>query len=123
MVGPKIGQFDGGLASPVDSQCMKDVEVGGWRYTDGSAWFKHSQLRVTCQEQEESKISKTGVNAKFKITSLTWDQELRDPEPEKYHELANTVEDNINDLLKSDKDRADFTDSVEHFKNQIPNSN
>ena len=47
---------------------------------------------------------------------MTWDQELRDPEPEKYHELANTVEDNINDLLKSDKARADFTDSVEHFK-------
>ena len=44
MVGPKIGQFHGGLASPADSQCMKDVEVRGWRYTDGSARYKHSQL-------------------------------------------------------------------------------
>ena len=44
MVGPEVGQFDGGLASPADPHCVEDVPGGGWRYTDGSAWYRDTQL-------------------------------------------------------------------------------
>ena len=119
MVGPEVGQFDGGLASPADPHCVEDVPGGGWRYTDGSAWYRDTQLRVRCTQQGEDSFTKTEINAKFKITSLKWDQRLSDPDSEKFQDLANTIENDITTMLKSEKaldDQADFTVSVKHFK-------
>ena len=61
----------------------------------------------------------TEINAKFRITSLRWDQSLSDPGSEKFQDLANTIENDITAMLKSEKefdDQADFTVSVKHFK-------
>ena len=119
MVGPEVGQFDGGLASPADPHCVEDVPGGGWRYTDGTAWYRDTQLRVRCHHQGEDSFTKTEINAKFKITSLKWDQSLSDPDSEKFQDLANTIENDITAMLKSEKeldDQADFTVSVKHFK-------
>ena len=44
MVGPKVAQFNGGLAHRGDGQCVEDVEKGQWKYTDGSAWHVDPQL-------------------------------------------------------------------------------
>ena len=61
-----------------------------------------------------SKFSKTEVNSKFRITSLRW----VDPKSDDYLDLTNTTEDDITDMIKSDKeldDQAKFTVSVEYF--------
>ena len=119
MVGPQVGEYDGGLAIPADDNCVEDVPVGGWRYTDGSAWYQDSLLRLTCDRDKDSKFSETEINAKFKITSLQWNEKLSDPNSESYKELANTIEDDITDMLKSDEeldDQAEFYVSVQNFK-------
>ena len=79
MVGPQVGQFDGGLASPADPECVENIPDGGWRYTDGSAWHRDPQVRVMCQEQGHNMFSETELNVQFRITSLQWDEGLGDP--------------------------------------------
>ena len=74
MVGPQVGQFDGGLASPADPECVENIPDGGWRYTDGSAWHRDPQVRVMCQEQGQNMFSETELNVQFRITSLQWDK-------------------------------------------------
>jgi len=213
MIGPNVGQFDGGLASPADPHCVEDIPTGAWRYTDGSAWYKDSQLSVLCQDQEEiaqceykdqtefsggdlpkvfggkglktnktsaaecskecekragcmywtwvkqeevncflkkykvevikseqhisgsnpsacdkqeleevqqePKFSETEINGRFKITSLKFDERLKDINSAQFRELANTIEDDIGTMFENDDDlseQADFTVSVKNFK-------
>jgi hypothetical protein len=68
MVGPEVGQFNGGLANrgdPVRSSsplhqvdmscpqtCAEDTPTGQWKYTDGRSWSLDTSLSVTCVEQE-----------------------------------------------------------------------
>ena len=69
MVGPSVGQFNGGLANrgdPVSAQkyldflvdindtqvCAEDTPTGQWKYTDGQSWNRDSSLKITCVEQE-----------------------------------------------------------------------
>jgi len=48
MVGPKAGQFNGGLAHRGDTLCVEDVAQEQWKYTDGSAWHVDPLLTVSC---------------------------------------------------------------------------
>jgi len=52
MVGPSVGQFNGGLANRGDPVCAEDTPTGQWKYTDGQSWHRDSSLKITCVEQE-----------------------------------------------------------------------
>lgn len=52
MVGPSVGQFNGGLANRGDPVCAEDTPNGQWKYTDGQSWNRDTDLRITCVEQE-----------------------------------------------------------------------
>jgi hypothetical protein len=52
MVGPRVGQFNGGLANRGDPVCAEDTPTGQWKYTDGQSWHRDSSLKITCVEQE-----------------------------------------------------------------------
>ena len=54
MVGPKVAQFNGGLAHRGDAQCVEDVEEGQWKYTDGSAWHVDPELAVNCLDVKQA---------------------------------------------------------------------
>jgi len=52
MVGPSVGQFNGGLANRGDPVCAEHTPTGQWKYTDGQSWHRDSSLKITCVEQE-----------------------------------------------------------------------
>merc|ERR1719481_166230 len=52
MVGPEIGQFNGGLANRGDPTCAEDTPAGEWKYTDGESWTLDANITVTCLDQE-----------------------------------------------------------------------
>merc|ERR1712061_126751 len=52
MIGPSVGQFNGGLANRGDPVCAEDTPVGQWKYTDGQSWHRDSSLKITCVERE-----------------------------------------------------------------------
>lgn len=53
MVGPEVGQFNGGLANKADAYCPEDLPDSKWKYTDGSAWHVESQMTISCEEKKE----------------------------------------------------------------------
>lgn len=48
MIGPKAGEFNGGLAHRGDDYCAEEVTAAQWKYTDGSSWHIDTGLRVSC---------------------------------------------------------------------------
>ena len=52
MVGPKVNQFNGGLAHRGDTFCAEDVLAGEWKFTDGKAWHVDPSLNVTCIDRK-----------------------------------------------------------------------
>jgi hypothetical protein len=52
MVGPKVNQFNGGLAHRGDTLCAEDVKAGDWKYTDGKAWHVDPTLNLTCIDRQ-----------------------------------------------------------------------
>eukprot|EP00088_Acartia_fossae_P036367 TRINITY_DN3756_c0_g1_i6.p1 TRINITY_DN3756_c0_g1~~TRINITY_DN3756_c0_g1_i6.p1 ORF type:complete len:1426 (+),score=431.11 TRINITY_DN3756_c0_g1_i6:319-4596(+) len=59
MVGPKVNQFNGGLAHRGDKQCVEDVVAGEWKYTDGKAWHVDPTLKLTCLDRQVAKVECT----------------------------------------------------------------
>ena len=115
----QVGHFDGGLASPSDRVCPQDIPRGQWRFTDGEAWQKDPELRVTCADDTQDGVDKNEVNGKFRIVSLKWDEHYNNPSSLKYKNLANTIETDLMTMLmeKDDlKNQADFNVKVERFK-------
>jgi len=52
MVGPKVAEFNGGLAHRGDTICAEDVAEQQWKYTDGSAWHVDPLLTITCLDKK-----------------------------------------------------------------------
>eukprot|EP00092_Neocalanus_flemingeri_P080117 GFUD01099904.1.p1 GENE.GFUD01099904.1~~GFUD01099904.1.p1 ORF type:complete len:1109 (+),score=396.10 GFUD01099904.1:107-3433(+) len=214
MVGPEVGQFNGGLANKGDTYCPEDLPANKWKYTDGSAWHVENQMSITCEERKEDpecvysdgtefvggdlhgdlggggletdkkssaecieecdnregcnywtwlkgekvncflkktrtdsvrrngyvsgstsgacdktqlnqkegvvpKFNKNEINGRFKITSLKWNEKLKNPDSQEFKDLANTIEDSIGSMLKDEKElseKVDFSVSVQRFK-------
>ena len=117
----QVGHFDGGLATPNDDLCPHDVKQGQWRFTNGKSWEKDKGLKVECIKENEQKLefNNNEVNGKFKIMSLKWDENYKNPKSLKYKTLANTIENDLMTMLmeKDDlKKQADFKVKVERFK-------
>jgi len=71
------------------------------------------------QKNEEPVFNENEVNAKFKITSLRWDEKLNDPNSQEYQDLSNTIEDSIESMLRSERDldeQAEFSVEVQKFR-------
>jgi len=59
MVGPKVNQFNGGLAHRGDTLCAEDVAPGEWKYTDGKAWHVDPTLNLTCIDRQSADVECT----------------------------------------------------------------
>jgi len=71
------------------------------------------------KKNEEPVFNENEVNAKFKITSLRWDEKLNDPNSQEYQDLSNTIEDSIESMLRSERDldeQAEFSVEVKKFR-------
>jgi len=71
------------------------------------------------QKNEKPVYNENEVNAKFKITSLRWDEKLNDPNSQEYQDLSNTIEDSIESMLRSERDldeQAEFSVEVQKFR-------
>lgn len=53
MVGPEVGEFNGGLANRGDEACAEDTPISQWKFTDGISWNLDTNLTITCLDQEE----------------------------------------------------------------------
>ena len=51
------------------------------------------------------------INGKFKIM-MGWDEKFNDPESEEYKSLANSIENDLEDMLRKERD---LSDQVESF--------
>merc|ERR1712013_882631 len=215
MVGPQVGQFNGGLANKGDAYCPENLTNSKWKYTDGTAWHAESKMITSCEDeivdpdceymegvefvggdlhedfgggglatddlssaecleecdkrvgcnywswvkgekincflkknkgdlvksieyisgsassacdktsiptdQEKSgrKFNRNEINGKFKITNLKWSEKLKSKETQEFKDLAKTIEDSIESMLKNERElseKVDFTVSVQNFK-------
>ena len=75
---------------------------------------------VTTTEQTAGpKYNENEINGKFKIM-MGWDDKFRDPESKEYQDLANTIETDLEDMLRKERDLSEqvesFTVKVEQFR-------
>ena len=60
---------------------------------------------------EEPVYNQNEINGKFKIM-MGWDEKFNDPESEEYKSLANSIENDLEDMLRKERD---LSDQVESF--------
>ena len=60
---------------------------------------------------EEPAYNENEINGKFKIM-MGWDQKFNDPESEEFKSLANSIENDLEDMLRQERD---LSDQVEEF--------
>ena len=61
--------------------------------------------------EEEPVYNQNEINGKFKIM-MGWDEKFNDPESEEYKSLANSIENDLEDMLRKERD---LSDQVESF--------
>jgi len=68
---------------------------------------------------EEPVYNENEINGKFKIM-MGWDQKFNDPESEEFKSLANSIENDLEDMLRQERDLSDqveeFTVKVQKFR-------
>ena len=70
-------------------------------------------------EVEEPKYNENEINGKFKIM-MAWSDDFNDPESEEYTKLANSIENDLEDMLRKERDLSeqveDFTVKVQKLR-------
>ena len=54
MIGPKVGQFSGGLANRGDNQCPETI-TRPWKFADGTGWSTDPEIKVQCAKDQSGK--------------------------------------------------------------------
>merc|ERR1712013_422158 len=89
-------------------------------YISGSASSACDKTSIpTDQEKSGRKFNRNEINGKFKITNLKWSEKLKSKETQEFKDLAKTIEDSIESMLKNERElseKVDFTVSVQNFK-------
>jgi len=74
---------------------------------------------LTTEQTAEPKYNENEINGKFKIM-MGWDDKFNDPESKEYQDLANTIETDLEDMLRKERDLSEqvesFTVKVEQFR-------
>ena len=76
-------------------------------------------VQEVSNEVEEPKYNENEINGKFKIM-MAWNEEYNDPESEEYQNLANSIENDLEDMLRKERDLSeqveDFTVKVQKLR-------
>ena len=76
-------------------------------------------ITTPAEPTEEPKYNENEINGKFKIM-MGWNDKFNDPESEEYQDLANTIETDLEDMLRKERDLSEqveeFTVTVEKFR-------
>ena len=74
---------------------------------------------IDSNEVDEPVYNENEINGKFKIMTV-WDQKLDNPESEEFKSLARTIENDLEDMLRKERDLSDqvesFTVKVQKFR-------
>ena len=76
-------------------------------------------VQEVSNEVEEPKYNENEINGKFKIM-MAWNEDYNDPESEEYIKLANSIENDLEDMLRKERDLSeqveDFTVKVQKLR-------